>query len=411
VRLITRNDTSLAMALIASTVILFQQPLRYIFDIAKDIEARYHVDLVPALVLLVVVFGFHEYQKRAQAKAEARAAAAEAAQARMRSQELEQLMAFSQALANSLDQSNLQQMLWKFLPTFAHNRPFWVMAYRGNGWEPLVHDGWTVESLERLATQVLTPDALRQAARGNEADAAELHLPLMAGGAPVGVIGISNLPAMSEEERKAWGAAAAVLAIGVRNMQLFSQTREQSLRDALTGCFNRAHAVETLANEIRRARRTSRPLSILMFDIDHFKTINDRLGHLRGDELLHGVGIELSKVLRTTDVRCRYGGDEFLVVLPETPLVGAEQVAESIRREIGAIAVTSGDTTVPISVSMGVAMATVNDRSPEALIERADKALYESKKQGRNRVSVAPASTSALALVKNEEPAELAGSA
>ena len=401
-RLITRKDTSLAIALIASTVIVFQQPLRYVLDFTKDLEARYHVDLIPALMLLIAVFVFHEFQKRAQAKLEVRTVATEAAQARARSEELEHLMAFGQTLANALDQPSLQQTLWRYLPTFAHNRPFWVMTYRGSRWEPLIHDGnRALDALEQLALRVVSPDATRNPA---DDEIEELRLPLMAGGAPVGVIAIGNVPVMSPQERKAWGAAAALIAIGVRNMQLFAETRELSLRDALTGCFNRAHGVETLGTEIRRSRRSGRPLSILMFDVDHFKTINDRLGHLRGDELLQRVGAQLSKILRSTDVRCRYGGDEFMVVLPDTPMLGAEQVAESIRRELGALTVASGELSMPITVSIGVATANTNDRNAEMMIERADKALYESKRTGRNRVTSSPAPAAAapaLSLVKS----------
>jgi diguanylate cyclase (GGDEF)-like protein len=406
VRLITRNDTTLAVALIASTLVLFQQPLQYVINAAQDVEARYHVDLIPALLLLVVVFIFHEYQKHAQATADARAAAAEAVQARTRSEELEQLMAFGQGLANAFEPSTLQQTLWKFLPAFAHSRPFWVLTYKGNRWTPLVHDGnmSRLETLEQLATQVVAPGPLRSTPVVAGSDA-EILLPLIAGGAPVGVIGIGNVPELSAQERKAWGAVAAVLAIGVRNMQLFVETRELSLHDALTGCFNRAYALDALDNEIRRSRRNGCPLSILMFDIDHFKAINDRLGHLIGDDVLQRVGAQLGRILRSSDVRCRFGGDEFLVVLPDTPLSGAEQVAESVRREIGALVASTGDVVLPITVSVGVAVAVPTDRAPENVIERADSALYESKRAGRDRVSAGPLPP--LALV-HSEPAAVA---
>src|SRR5262249_25579495 len=131
----------------------------------------------------IAVFVFHEFQKRAQAKTEVRTAAAEAAQARARSEELEQLMAFGQTLANALDQPSLQQALWRYLPTFAHHRPFWVMTYRGSRWEPLIHDGnRAIDALEQLALRAVSPDASRNPA---DDEAEELRLPLMAGGAPV----------------------------------------------------------------------------------------------------------------------------------------------------------------------------------------------------------------------------------
>jgi len=126
-----------------------------------------------------------------------------------------------------------------------------------------------------------------------------------------------------------------------------------------------------------------------MFDIDHFKTINDQLGHLRGDDLLRAVGAQLTRVLRSTDMRCRYGGDEFLIILPDTPLLGAQQVAESVRREIATLAMVANGQTIPITVSVGVATAGRDVPGIAALIERADEALYEAKRAGRNRCAIA----------------------
>jgi diguanylate cyclase (GGDEF)-like protein len=177
----------------------------------------------------------------------------------------------------------------------------------------------------------------------------------------------------------------------VRNVHLFQETREHSLRDSLTNCFNRGHALETLDAELRRSRRSRQPLSILMFDIDHFKTINDELGHLRGDDLLRAVGAQLTRVLRSSDVRCRYGGDEFLIILPDTPLIGAQQVAESVRREIATLAMVAGGNTIAVTASVGVATAGPAELGVNALIERADDALYQAKRAGRDRVSIAGA--------------------
>jgi diguanylate cyclase (GGDEF)-like protein len=179
-------------------------------------------------------------------------------------------------------------------------------------------------------------------------------------------------------------------------VQLFLETREHSLRDSLTSCFNRGHGLDTLDGELRRSRRSHLPLSILMFDIDHFKTFNDELGHLRGDDLLRAVGAQLTRVLRSTDVRCRYGGDEFLVILPDTPLIGAQQVAESVRREMATLAMVAGDRTIPVTVSIGVAAAGPNELGITSLIVRADEGLYQAKRLGRNRWSVAAAAAGTL---------------
>ena len=162
-RLISRQDVSLATALVAATVIVFHQPLRQVLDIARDIEVRYHLDLMPALWLLISVFVFHGYQKQTRAKMEAHTAATEAAQARQRSQELEHLMSFGQVLANALDKTTLQQALWKFMPSFAQNRAYWVLAYKDNRWDPLVNDNRSTDSLEQLAMRALGPDAVQGA--------------------------------------------------------------------------------------------------------------------------------------------------------------------------------------------------------------------------------------------------------
>jgi len=405
VRLIHRNDTSLAMALIGATIILFRQPLRYLFDAAHDFESRYQVDLIPALVLLVIVFVFHEYQKHAAAKADARTAAAEAAVVRVRNQELEELMGIGQSLANALDSASLQHALWKYLPRFTRNRPFWLLTRKGERWDALVQDGIeqrASDQLEQVAIRVVSPQTCRVDPDG-VLDENEFCIPLIAAGGPVGVLGVRNAPPLTGEERRALGAAAALIAISVRNMQLFLDTRELSLRDALTGCFNRAHGLETLDREIRRARRSGRPASILLIDIDYFKRINDQLGHLRGDEVLQQVGAHLARVVRSTDVRCRYGGDEFLVILPDTPSSGAELVAESVRKELALISISSEERSFNITTSIGVATSSAaGERSVPALIDRADAALYEAKRQGRNRFCVAPQlPAAALQLVRS----------
>jgi diguanylate cyclase (GGDEF)-like protein len=212
---------------------------------------------------------------------------------------------------------------------------------------------------------------------------------MLIGGKPVGIILIQETPALSVQDCRALEAAAALGAISIRNMQTLIETRENSLRDALTGCFNRAHAVETLNAELRRAQRARTPLSMMMFDVDKFKAVNDSYGHLAGDQLLAEVGKRLAELLRTSDVKCRYGGDEFLLILPDTPAGGARQLAESLRYELSRISVPVGDGEMTMTVSVGVVTAAKNEMDAKALISRADKALYRAKHAGRNRVYIA----------------------
>jgi diguanylate cyclase (GGDEF)-like protein len=233
---------------------------------------------------------------------------------------------------------------------------------------------------------------------------AAVCFPMLAGGAVVGVLGIHEGATLTADERKAVGAAASFVAIAVRNVQLFLETREHSQRDSLTSCFNRGHGLEMLDRELHRASRMRQPLSILMFDIDRFKTINDELGHLRGDDLLRAVGAQLTRVLRSTDVRCRYGGDEFLIILPDTPLLGAQQVAEGLRREIATLAMVAGDKTIAVTASFGVAAADQAELGVTALIERADEALYRAKRAGKNQSCVAGSTASSPAPASPPSP-------
>jgi diguanylate cyclase (GGDEF)-like protein len=244
-----------------------------------------------------------------------------------------------------------------------------------------------LEELESIADHALsraTPDAsLPGIVEGDV-----LCLPMVAAGVAVGVFGIHGGGTITSDQRRALGAATGLIAIAVRNVRLLLETGEHSVRDGLTSCFNRSHGLETLDGELRRARRSRQPMTILMFDIDHFKTINDELGHLRGDDLLRAVGAQLTRVLRCTDVTCRYGGDEFLIILPDTPLIGGRQVAESLRREMATLAMVAGGKTIPVTVSIGVAAAGRSELGVAALIDRADDALYQAKRTGRDRCVV-----------------------
>jgi diguanylate cyclase (GGDEF)-like protein len=392
VRLISRHDTGLVAALIVGTFVLFNQPLRALLETAGDIQRRYHLDLVQTLILLVVVLAFHQTRKRQEAKAEARTAAAEAQQARLRSEELERLVGLSRALASVNDYMGLSQALWRYLPKFTCDRASWLLICQQGCWDVLLRDTddrRSNEELEAIAGKALAIDASQPARVDGISIDDALCFPMMAGGNPVGVLIVRDKPGLSLDERRALLAAVSLAGIAVRNVQAFVEARENSLRDGLTGCFNRAHAVDTLHAELKRARRTRASLSMLMFDIDHFKRVNDSYGHLAGDQLLAEVGRRLDSVLRSTDVKCRYGGDEFLIILPETPASGARQLAESLRQELSTIAVDTADGPLTATFSIGVATAGEEDKDAETFVARTDRELYKAKRNGRNRVSSA----------------------
>ena len=156
--------------------------------------------------------------------------------------------------------------------------------------------------------------------------------------------------------------------------------------DPLTGISNRRHLMETLESEMRRASRSKTPLAILMADVDRFKKFNDTHGHIAGDEALKAIAEVLQEATRGIDRVARYGGEEFLVVLPETGMDGAVRAAERIHERLDQRSVAVGEQSVTVTLSTGVAEFPTDGDSPESLIASADAALYQAKRDGRNRV-------------------------
>jgi diguanylate cyclase (GGDEF)-like protein len=166
-----------------------------------------------------------------------------------------------------------------------------------------------------------------------------------------------------------------------------------AITDDLTGLCNRRHIVHLLADELGRAQRYGRALSCVMFDVDHFKGVNDAHGHDAGDAVLAAVGAAAQEQCRQSDVVGRYGGEEFLVVLPETGPDGARAMGERIRGAIERVAVDHGGHALTVTASFGVATASPDapggGQDARAILKRADDALYRAKDRGRNRVESA----------------------
>jgi diguanylate cyclase (GGDEF)-like protein len=166
--------------------------------------------------------------------------------------------------------------------------------------------------------------------------------------------------------------------------------REQSVRDHVSGLFNRRYLEETLERELRRARRDGTPVSVIMLDLDGFKRLNDAHGHAAGDRVLHEVGALCMARLRYADIACRYGGDELTLILPRAPKATAVERAEALRREVAALRLTwNGEALPAVSVSAGVAVFPEDGAAGEALLAACDEALYQAKRLGRDRISVA----------------------
>jgi diguanylate cyclase (GGDEF)-like protein len=172
--------------------------------------------------------------------------------------------------------------------------------------------------------------------------------------------------------------------------RLSARLEKLATMDGLTGLFNRRH-FETLARiEWGRFQRYGRPLSLLALDVDEFKAINDRFGHDAGDLVLKTIADDCSSMRRETDIVARFGGEEFVLLLPETNEAAAELVAERLRKSIEEHSHAFPGEQPQISVSIGVAGATLGMPSFEALLKRADEALYEAKRNGRNQVIASP---------------------
>ncbi len=182
----------------------------------------------------------------------------------------------------------------------------------------------------------------------------------------------------------------AEVAAASQTLQQQNQLLETlSITDSLTGLYNRNKLDAILNEQIARYRRSRRPFTVLMLDIDHFKTINDSSGHIAGDELLAAVARILVQSIRSVDYAARYGGDEFVIVLIDTPADAALETAERIRSQVEGAHYSAGDQSITVTVSVGIAQWQPDDKVPTAVFERADQALYEAKRAGRNRVHCA----------------------
>ncbi len=168
--------------------------------------------------------------------------------------------------------------------------------------------------------------------------------------------------------------------------EYFDQLYQYSIRDGLTGLYNKKNLLETLDNEFQRCKRYDRSLTVMMMDLDHFKKVNDTYGHLVGDRVLVLVAEVLKNYFRTADFISRFGGEEFCVILPETPLASAHLTAERIRMAVSNIKLNDNGREITVTISIGLAgfakeMAVFTD-----LVAAADKMLYKAKEEGRNRV-------------------------
>ena len=193
-----------------------------------------------------------------------------------------------------------------------------------------------------------------------------------------------------EEQKRLAVVCSEQISLAIANVRLRDQLRDQSIRDPLTGLYNRRYLLEASRREVARAQRRGEPLAVLSLDVDHFKKFNDNHGHDAGDMVLRAVGDLLLGEFRDEDVPCRFGGEEFVLLLPGADAEAAARRAEQLRVMVEQITIRYGQATLPhISVSIGVAVFPDCGTTPQDLISSADRALYRAKAQGRNCVVMA----------------------
>lgn len=192
-----------------------------------------------------------------------------------------------------------------------------------------------------------------------------------------------------ERDKAFWQSTTENLEVAyIRLRDLSRELEKLSIQDELTTLYNRRHSLELFEKEFRRAKRSRHPLSIAILDLDHFKGVNDTYGHLVGDEVLNKIGILMKNTVRNTDICGRIGGEEFIIICPETNTGNMFEVAEKIRKRIFEQRFSSNDKLFSVSGSLGIAEASEMTTDIREILSQADKALYKAKNSGRNMAVV-----------------------
>ncbi len=217
-----------------------------------------------------------------------------------------------------------------------------------------------------------------------------LSAPLRIQGNVIGVINVNNKrdrTCYTTNDLRLLEAMAGHAAVALYNAQRFEETLERAQHDPLTGLANHGHFWSTLTNEVNRAKRYERQLSLAMIDVDHFKEFNDEYGHVEGDQALAGVARVIRDWSRAHDFAARYGGEEFALILPETGEGEQRAVAEKFRKAVQEARLSPAGPG-KLTVSIGIASFPRDAADPNGLVEAADAKLYDAKAEGRNRVCV-----------------------
>jgi diguanylate cyclase (GGDEF)-like protein/PAS domain S-box-containing protein len=240
---------------------------------------------------------------------------------------------------------------------------------------------------------VVAGDKTARCAHAADVKQSFLCIPVLAQGEAFGILhfqATDETPALADSELSLKTTFAGQVGLSVANIRLREALHTQSIRDALTGLYNRRYLGEVLEREARRAQRAGHNLGVLMLDLDHFKKFNDTHGHDAGDTVLRATASILTRSVRAEDIVCRYGGEEFVIVLPLADLRASQARGEHIRSKLRELTVLhQGQSMGTLTVSVGVADLPSHGTTAKELLEAADAALYRAKKEGRDRVVVA----------------------
>ncbi|MDD3579901.1 MAG: diguanylate cyclase [Desulfobacca sp.] len=271
-----------------------------------------------------------------------------------------------------------------------------------DGWDTKIQpylETWMQQALQ--ATSLETPPVMNDSSSAKLAEQpiifrsgnldrtipALIWAPLWVNHKLVGMLGSGRESAFTPEEQEIFEIFVLQTVTALKNLALFEQVKNLASKDSLTGLFNQRYFWQALSKEVKRCRRYGCPLALLFLDLDNFKTINDRYGHTVGDKILQELSARLQDFVRSTDLICRYGGEEFIIMLIQTSKDQAAILAERLRQKITAAPMKINDLEIPLTVSIGVAGLT-DQMEPEELVHRADSAMYCAKQSGRNQVMV-----------------------
>ena len=280
---------------------------------------------------------------------------------------------FAQELLSATTRERLRAVLSRHLPPLVGTRKFWISSLLQGRRQMILPEGNTAKYPEQLI----------------EVDGQQwTTFVLRADGAPVGVFGVESDPPLPPRLVRLIKLIAPMIGQAVQTSESMDQLRKTSAVDPLTRVVTRAEGGTRLQSELKRAQRTGRSMAVLMLDVDQFKSVNDRFGHAAGDAVLTAVGRIMLRRLRASDLRCRWGGEEFLIALPETDLSRAQVVADGLLRSIASTSVTTPAGPVSVTACIGLTMTRPSEIAADAIIRRADLALYQAKAAGRGCVRV-----------------------